>query len=271
MAQRRMFSKVIIDFEEFLEMPQSARLLYYDLGMRADDDGFIQPKRVMKITGASTDDLKILIAKRFVINFDDKVLVISDWKINNNIRSDRYVQTIFTEYKKMLCLGENKRYEVKSVGMPSGIPDVIPEGDAGKDRSGKDRSGEGSENNPPPSLKISEEEKQAELEKKFTLSEENIKKLESEFPSVEVRFECSKAKNLLLANGGMRGKNENKPIKNYMAYLRLWMQRDWVKKKPIIPSAPKPKELEEPISEEQRKKIEERKGEIREKFKFKNG
>ena len=70
MAERRMFAKTIIDSDAFLDMPISARLLYYDLGMRADDDGFVNsPKKTMRITGASDDDMKLLIAKKFIIPF----------------------------------------------------------------------------------------------------------------------------------------------------------------------------------------------------------
>ena len=108
--------------------------------------------------------------------------------------------------------------------------------------------------------KISDEEKQSELEKKFTITEEQIKKLESEYPTVEVRFEYKKAKNHLLANGGMRGKSENKPVKDYMAYLRLWLARDWVKKKPIVPVYREPEKHE--VSEEGLAKFREMKSKL---------
>lgn len=77
MAERRMFAKTIIDSDNFLDMPMSSRLLYYDLSMRADDDGFVNsPKKIMRITGANDDDLKILIAKNFIIPFESGVVVI---------------------------------------------------------------------------------------------------------------------------------------------------------------------------------------------------
>ena len=84
MAERRMFAKTIIDSDAFLEMPISARLLYYDLGMRADDDGFINsPKKIMKMIGASEDDINILILKKFIIPFDNGVVVLKHWRIHN--------------------------------------------------------------------------------------------------------------------------------------------------------------------------------------------
>jgi len=132
MATRRMFSKVIVDSDDFLDMPISARLLYYDLGMRADDDGFVNPKRVMRICGASDDDLKILLLKNYVLNFENKVLVIRDWKVNNFIRADRYTPTIYKKYLEKLQVLSTKQYIVSS-----GIPNDIPVVDPGKVSIGK--------------------------------------------------------------------------------------------------------------------------------------
>lgn len=139
MANRRMFSKIIVDSDDFLDMPVSARLLYYDLGMRADDDGFVNPKRVIRLTGSATDDLKILLVKKYVLSFEDKILVIKDWKVNNFIRPDRYTPTIYKEYLKQLETLETKQYKLST-----GIPNDIPEVDPVKDRLGKDRLGKDS-------------------------------------------------------------------------------------------------------------------------------
>ena len=85
-----MFAKSIIDSDAFIEMPMSARLLYYDLSMRADDDGFVNsPKKIMRMIGASNDDMNILILRKFVIAFDNGVIVIKHWRMNNYLRSDR--------------------------------------------------------------------------------------------------------------------------------------------------------------------------------------
>lgn len=105
-----MFSPDIVCSEEFLEMPPSSRELYFQLGMRADDDGFIQPKSVIRGVGAKEDDLKVLIAKRFVLPFDSGVVVIKHWLIHNMIRLDRYKPTRFQEEKNSLYLKENKAY-----------------------------------------------------------------------------------------------------------------------------------------------------------------
>lgn len=122
MAEKRMFSKKIIDTDWFMDMPASTQNLYFHLSMRADDDGFVaSPKRIIKLIGASDDDYRVLIAKHFIIPFESGVCVISDWRINNYLRSDRYTETTYKEEKKMLSVNENGKYEL---GIPSGIPMV---------------------------------------------------------------------------------------------------------------------------------------------------
>lgn len=114
MAERRMFAKTIIDSDAFLDMPMSARLLYYDLAMRADDDGFINsPKKIMRCTGSMPDDLSILIVRKFIIPFENGVVVIKHWRIHNYIRKDTYNETTYRDEKDMLFLDENKAYKIK--------------------------------------------------------------------------------------------------------------------------------------------------------------
>lgn len=120
MAEKRMFSKKIIDTDWFMDMPASTQNLYFHLSMRADDDGFVaSPRRIIKLVGASEDDFKLLLVKKFVIAFDSGVCVITDWRINNYLRNDRYTETIYQEEKKMLQQDTNGKYEL---GIPSGIP-----------------------------------------------------------------------------------------------------------------------------------------------------
>jgi hypothetical protein len=125
-----MFSCDVVDTDKFLDMPVSARCLYYDLGMRADDDGFISPKKVLRLTGASDDDLRVLVARDFVIPFESGVIVIKDWKLNNYLRKDRYFPTKYTEEKSKLSLLENGSYTtiqtMNNMGLPLGIPDGAP-------------------------------------------------------------------------------------------------------------------------------------------------
>ena len=111
MADKRMFSKSIIDSDAFLEMPQSSQNLYFHLSMRADDDGFINnPKSIMRIVGCKDDDVNILLAKKFLIIFESGVVVIKHWKIHNYIAKDRYAETNYKEEKSRLMLDENKAY-----------------------------------------------------------------------------------------------------------------------------------------------------------------
>lgn len=136
MAERRMFAKTIVLSDAFLDMPLSARCLYFTLGMFADDDGFVNsPKGIMRQAGCSEDDMKVLLAKKFLLAFDSGVIVIKHWRINNYLRNDRYMPTKYIDEKAMLSEDENNAYTLsKPVGIPSnGIPSI------GKDSIGKDR------------------------------------------------------------------------------------------------------------------------------------
>lgn len=98
MAERRMFAKSVIGSARFLKMPSTSRLLYYDLGMQADDDGIVEAFPVMRLTGATEDDLRVLASKGFVrVLNEDLVTYISDWKRNNLIKKDRYTPSIYRE------------------------------------------------------------------------------------------------------------------------------------------------------------------------------
>lgn len=111
MAERRMFAKSIIDSDAFLDMPQSSQNLYFHLAMRADDEGFVSaPKSIMRLIGASEDDLKVLIAKRYILTFDSGIVVIKHWKINNYIQKDRFVPTTYTEERAMLTFDSKNAY-----------------------------------------------------------------------------------------------------------------------------------------------------------------
>ena len=121
MARKRMFDLEIVDTDLFLEMPQSTQNLYFHLGMRADDDGFVSnPKKIVKTIGANDDDLKILFSKQFIIPFESGVVVIRHWKLNNYLRKDRYVETIYKEEKKKLIEDENGVYNLNcNIGIPN--------------------------------------------------------------------------------------------------------------------------------------------------------
>ena len=113
-----MFSMSIMDSDAFLDMPPTSQLLYVHLGMRADDEGFLgNPKRIIKMLGANDDDFKILLAKKFIIQFESGVVVIKHWRLHNTIRMDRFAPTTYRKEKDQLYLKENRGYTLSKEGV----------------------------------------------------------------------------------------------------------------------------------------------------------
>ena len=129
MAERRMFAKVIVDTDAFLDMPLSAQALYFHLGIRADDEGFVSsPKRIQRLIGAADDDLKLLIAKRFVLAFQSGVIVIKHWRISYALRKERIKPTLYQEEKSTLYLKPDGAYTDHPVDV---VPELPEDGDKG--------------------------------------------------------------------------------------------------------------------------------------------
>jgi hypothetical protein len=163
MAQRRMFSQDIVSSDAFLDMPISSQVLYFHLAIRADDDGFVTPRTIMRMIGSGIDDLKVLEVKRFILPFESGVIVIKHWLIHNLIRADLYKETLYKKEKATLGLNENGAYtelrngvsELKAIESPewlkkrrngertADVPQTAPR--LGKVRVGKDRIGKVSE------------------------------------------------------------------------------------------------------------------------------
>lgn len=119
MAERRMFAKTIVLSDAFLDMPMGSRCLYMTLGMVADDDGFVNaPKSIMRQCGATEDDLKVLIAKKFIIPFDSGVIVIKHWRLNNYLQKDRIQPTKYQEELATLSIDENGAYTQSCIHSP---------------------------------------------------------------------------------------------------------------------------------------------------------
>lgn len=142
MAERRMFTKKITDSDAFIEMSSAAQALYFHLNQSADDDGFNnQIQMAMLKAHASTDDLKILMAKNFVIRFESGVIVIKHWRMHNTLRKDRYTPTNYQEELKLLGIKDNGAYTLDSqaneIWLPSGCQAVA----AGKVSIGEDSIG----------------------------------------------------------------------------------------------------------------------------------
>ena len=126
LANKRMFSVDVTETDAFLEMPLTAQALYFHLGMRGDDDGFVSnPRSIVRVSGCSEGDLVTLAKSGYIITFRSGVIVISDWKVNNNLRNDRYKPTTFQDERSMLSETANKRYilnggnQVDTNGIPS--------------------------------------------------------------------------------------------------------------------------------------------------------
>lgn len=216
MAERRMFAKTIIDSDAFLDMPLSTQALYFHLSMRADDDGFINnPRKIQRMIGCGDDDLKLLIAKNFILPFDSGVVVIKHWKIHNYIRNDRYKETVYKEEKAMLTEKENKAY---TLGIPDGNQ-MDTQYRIGQDSIGKVRIGEesiviDSEETPPPKKPVRHK---YGLYKNVLLSDEDLEKLKTEFP-VDWEDRIERLSEYIACSG--------KSYKNHLATIRNWARKD---------------------------------------------
>ena len=209
MAERRMFAKSVINSARFLTMPPSSRLLYYDLGMAADDDGVVEAFTVMRTTGAADDDLRVLVSKGFVSLLNDELVAyITDWSTNNQIRKDRYQPSI---YKNLLVkLGDGNQR----------LTDGLPDGNQrstqyrlGKDSLGKDSTGEENKAATPPRAK------------RFTpptLAEVQAYVLERQSPVDPQGFI-----DFYESKGWLVGKA---PMKDWKAAVRTWEKEDKSKK-----------------------------------------
>lgn len=121
MAVKRMFSSSVTETDSFLELPLKSQALYFHLGMQGDDDGFVaNPRAIIRSIGCTARDLKPLETAGYVISFPSKVLVITDWKANNNLRNDRYKPIAFQNELAQLAESANKRYILANLGIPTG-------------------------------------------------------------------------------------------------------------------------------------------------------
>ena len=216
-----MFAKTIIDSDAFLDMPLSTQALYFHLSMRADDDGFINnPKKIQRMVGCGDDDLKLLVAKNFIIPFESGVVVIKHWKIHNFIRNDRYKETVYQEEKAMLSLKENKSY---TLGIPNGYQ-MDTQYRLGKDRLGKESIVEDiisdSDESEPPKPKKPVKHKHGEYNN-VLLTDEELEKLQAEYSDWKDRIERLSS---YVASTG-------KSYKSHYATIRNWARND--KKKPV--------------------------------------
>lgn len=152
-----MLSKTLISSDLFLDMPLSSQALYMHFTILADDDGFVNnPRRIQRMIGASEDDFKILLAKRFIISFESGIIVITHWKINNYIQKDRYKETVYQYEKSLLQLGDNNIYSLETTQCIQNGYKMDTQVSIGKDRLVKDSIDKGREKEPPPTNQYGE-------------------------------------------------------------------------------------------------------------------
>lgn len=221
-----MFTKKIIDSDAFLDMPLSAQALYFHLNMRADDDGFINnPKKIQRMIGASEDDLKLLIAKRFVLAFENGIIVIKHWRMHNLIRKDRYNPTQYQEQLLLLRQKDNGSYteildgnQMATTWQPNGnqmAPQVrLGKDSIGKDSIDKDSMADSDESEKPAKEKI-KKNKYGEYEN-VLLTDEEFQKLQNEYPDYLDRIENLSS---YMASTG-------KSYKSHYATIKNWAKKD---------------------------------------------
>jgi len=210
MAERRMFAKTIIDSDGFLDLPLSTQALYFHLSMRADDDGFVNnPKKILRMTGATHNEIELLLDKRFILLFESGVIVIKHWKMHNYIQSDRYKPTVYQEELQKIIVKGNQAYTDNVYTMDT---DCIQNGHTGKVRLGKSSQGEetfgadtgGAKRFVPPTVEQVYEYMQS---KGFGRESEAVKFV-----------------NYWESVGWMRGRSK---MKCWKATARTWMQTYW--------------------------------------------
>ena len=230
MAERRMIAKSIIETDMFLDMPTSCQCLYFHLLLRADDDGFISnPKSIVRTLSASADDLKLLIAKQYLIGFESGVVVIKDWKIHNYIRNDRYKASSVPE-RELLNIRKDKAYTLKEdEGIPMidcGIPsdnqmdtNGIPAVSIGKDRLGKDRLGKDR-------LDIEGECDKPHSPKRKTFTKPTIDEIQDYCIERNNQVNVEQFFDYYESNGWKVGKNS---MKDWKAAVRTWERSEYRK------------------------------------------
>lgn len=206
MAERRMFSKAIIGSARFLRMPATSRLLYYDMGMDADDDGCVEAFSVMRKTGANDDDLRVLVSKGFVrVLNEDLVSLILDWRTNNYIQKDRYHPSIYAKLIDQPPLDTECIQDVSKMDTQVRLGKVS----IGKVSIDKERIGDEGADKPPTHHKHGEY-------KNVLLSDDELEKLKAEIPGYEQIIERLSE---YIASSG-------KQYKNHYATIRAWNRKD---------------------------------------------
>ena len=202
MAKKRMFNVDIVGSDAFLDLPHTAQALYFQLGMRADDDGFVgNPKTIQRIAGAKASDLELLVKKRFLLQFPSGVVVIKHWRINNQIQKDRYTPTVYTEEYQSLYIKDNKAYTEIDKGCIQPVSEMDTQISIDKNS------------------RVGEKHAHGFFANVF-LTDEELQKLAAEIPEYEEYIE--KLSHYIESNG--------KKYKSHYATILMWHRKDCEKK-----------------------------------------
>ena len=224
MAKKRMFSIDIVGSDAFLDLPYSAQCLYFQLGMRADDDGFVgNPKTIQRIAGTKASDLELLVKKRFLIQFPSGVVVIKHWKINNQIQKDRYTPTVYTEEYQSLYIKDNKAYTETDASRIQYVSKMDTQISIDKNRLDKNS--------------IGKEKRAHGFFANVLLTDDELQKLAAEIPNYEEYIE--RLSHYIESNG--------KKYKSHYATILMWHRKDREKQPAApaetLPQAPRRKSL----------------------------
>lgn len=210
-----MMSKSVIDTDMFLDMPASTQCLYFHMLLRADDDGFLKnAKTIMRTVGASPDDIKLLIAKQYLIPFDTGIMAIKHWRIHNYIKKDRYKPTDCEEIK-LLEVNEKGEY-VLAEPVRSQVGSNMEPQDRDRDRDrleiGKDRDS---------SRKRSSANNSTTAAQKF--KKPTLEELKAYIAENSYTFSAEAFMDYYESNGWKVGRN---PMKSWQATCRTWQRHE---------------------------------------------
>ena len=217
MAERRMFARAVTGGARFLRMPVTSRLLYYDLGMAADDDGCVEAFAVMRMTGATEDDLKVLVSKGFVkILNDDLVSLILDWKVNNYIQKDRYHPSIYAKLLNDQSVDTECIQDVSNLDTQVRLGKTsIGKASIGKASTGEVRAGEPAQSAKPPA--------------RTRFSPPSVQEIEEYCTEKGFLLDAERFVDYYASIGWRVGKN---PMKDWRAAVRTWVKKDTPKPEP---------------------------------------
>lgn len=219
-----MFAKTIVLSDAFLDMPLGARCLYMTLGMVADDDGFVNnPRSIMRQAGATDDDMKILLAKKFVLLFDDGVIVIKHWRINNYLQRDRYKATVYKDDFEKLTIDEKNIYHMVTTDEEPCIHNMCIHR-SGQDSIGQDSIGQVSQG------QVSQEEEAPTADVPY--ERPTIDQIRAYCKEIGTKVDPERFFSYYSERNGWQG------IRSWKALLRSWAKDD--DKRPAPSSAPQP-------------------------------